>query len=208
MTTGHETGRPSLLVGTGNRGKIRELEELLAGVPLEICGLGDFPGLIEVEETGATFRENADLKAAGYARQSGQLSLADDSGLEVFALGGAPGVLSARFAGVENGYDVKITELLRQLDAAGTSDRRARFACAMSLASADGRIIFRTEGVCGGTIAEAPRGSGGFGYDPIFVPDGFDRTFGELDGEIKQQISHRARASREIVRYLLDFIVV
>jgi XTP/dITP diphosphohydrolase len=175
---------------------------------VELVSLGDFPDLKEIDETESTFRGNAELKASGYARQAGIWTLADDSGLEVDALGGAPGVYSARFAGAGSSYETKIAELLSQIGKAKNLDRRARFVCAMAIAGPDGNVSFTTEGRCEGAIAESPRGTRGFGYDPVFVPDGFDHTFGELPGDIKQQISHRGRAAREINRYLLDFIEV
>jgi len=197
-----------LLVATGNRGKVRELCELLADVPVELVSLCDFPDLKEIAETESTFRGNAELKASGYARQAGMWTLADDSGLEVDALGGEPGVYSARFAGAGSSYETKMAELLSRIEKAKNLDRRARFVCAIAIAAPDGKIEYTTEGRCEGAIAESSRGTRGFGYDPIFVPDGFDHTFGELPGDIKQQISHRGRATREIIRYLLDFIVV
>jgi XTP/dITP diphosphohydrolase len=197
-----------LLVATGNQGKIRELRGLLSDLPIELMGLNEIDGIIEIDETGATFRENAGLKATGYARQTGLWALADDSGLEVKSIGGAPGVQSARYAGTNTGYDVKIGTLLKQIDAVGGSDRRARFVCAMALADPEGTILYTAEGICEGRIARGPRGTFGFGYDPVFIPDGFDLTFGELRDDIKQQISHRARASAQIMRYLRDFIDV
>ena len=203
------TEQPSkLLVATGNAGKVRELAKLLSASPVELLGLRDALPMNEVVETGSTFRENAILKAAGYAQQSGLWSLADDSGLEVDALGGRPGVLSARYAGAETPYDRKIRSLLDELFEAGDTDRSARFVCSMAISDPHGSITFEATGVCQGKLANAPRGTNGFGYDPIFVPDGFEQTFGELDDDIKQQISHRARAAREIVRYLLGFFDV
>ncbi|HEV8591465.1 MAG TPA: RdgB/HAM1 family non-canonical purine NTP pyrophosphatase [Pyrinomonadaceae bacterium] len=197
-----------LLVATGNAGKVRELAKLLPTSPVELFGFRDALLMNEVAETGSTFRENAILKATGYAQQSGLWSLADDSGLEVDALGGRPGVLSARYAGAETPYDRKIRSLLDELSEAGDTDRSARFVCSMAISDPHGSITFETTGVCQGKLANTPRGTNGFGYDPIFVPDGFEQTFGELDDEIKQQISHRARAAREIVRYLLGFFDV
>jgi XTP/dITP diphosphohydrolase len=197
-----------LVLATGNAGKLRELRELFSPVSIEVRGLDDFSGIQDVEETGSTFYENASIKARGFARQIGGLCLADDSGLEIEALGNSPGVYSARFAGEGTGYDVKIAGLLAMLDETGDRRRRARFACVMALANPEGRIICTAEGICSGTIATEPRGQNGFGYDPIFVADGFDRTFGELDEETKHQISHRGQASRLILRYLLDFIGV
>jgi XTP/dITP diphosphohydrolase len=197
-----------LLVATGNAGKVRELAKLLSASPVELIGLNDMANLNDVAETGSTFRENAILKAAGYARQSGLWSLADDSGLEVEALGGRPGVASARYAGKETPYDQKIRSLLELLAETGDADRRARFVCSMAISDRNGKITFTAEGICEGKLANIPRGTNGFGYDPIFVPDGFEKTFGEFNDDIKQQISHRARASREIVRYLLGFFDV
>ena len=203
--TGNST---NLLLTTGNTGKVNDLAELLSHVPITLKNLGDYPGLRDVAETGMTFTENAKLKAIGFAKQSGELSLADDSGLEVEALGGAPGVHSARFAGETSGYDIKIPTLLDLLERTGDAHRRARFTCVMVLADPNGAILYTARGVCTGVIARDARGSGGFGYDPIFIPDGFDRTFGELDPKVKRRISHRAAAAKLIARYLLDFIVV
>jgi XTP/dITP diphosphohydrolase len=197
----------SLVLATGNAGKISELRDLLRDLPLELKSLRDFERVVDVDETGSSFRANAELKARGFATQTGHLSLADDSGLEIEALGNAPGVHSARFAGAA-GYDVKIPKLLTMLDDTGDAQRRARFVCVMALAGRDGRLIYTAEGVCGGTIADAPRGRNGFGYDPIFIPDGFGMTFGELGDEIKRSVSHRAKAAELIIRYLLDFIAV
>lgn len=199
--------RNGLVLATGNSGKIAELRDLFRDLPFELKSLRDFERLVDVDETGSTFRENAELKARGFALQTGQLSLADDSGLEIEALGNAPGVHSARFAG-DAGYDVKISKLLTMLEATGDAGRRARFVCVMALADAEGRIVYSAEGVCNGSIALAPRGENGFGYDPIFSPDGFDMTFGELGDHIKRSVSHRAKAAELIIRYLLDFIAV
>lgn len=197
-----------LIIATGNPGKIRELSQLLAGLPVTVRGLSDFENITEVEETGSTFSENAILKARGYALQTGAWTLADDSGLEVDALGKAPGVYSARFGGENSSFDAKMNEILAQLEQTGDNARRARFVCSMALANEIGEIMHVSEGKCEGRIGPEPRGSNGFGYDPIFIPDGFDGTFGELSDDIKQQISHRARAVSGIIRYLLDFKAV
>jgi XTP/dITP diphosphohydrolase len=196
----------NLLIATRNRGKVRELEEMLADLPVKLRSLNDFPNVVEPEENGATFIENAELKATYYARQTGLCALADDSGLAVAALGGAPGVLSARYAGAEASDAERIAKLLREIEAA--ENRAARFVCAMAIADASGAIKFVGEGVCEGFITDAPRGANGFGYDPIFVPEGFAETFGELSGEVKRQISHRARAVNKIIAYLRAFYVV
>ena len=194
-----------LVVGTNNAGKIRELNELLTDLPIELSGLNEFENVPDVEETGTTFTENAILKASSYARQTGFWALSDDSGLEVEALGGAPGVFSARYAGENAGDRKRIEKLLSELDAAGDRERRARFVCVMALADETGEIKFLAEGVCEGKIAPSPRGLNGFGYDPIFVPEGFTETFGELSSTVKQEISHRSRAIKKIIRFLRDF---
>ena len=195
----------SIVLATGNPGKIRELRELFSKAPVELKSLRDFEDIEDIEESGSTFEENAIIKARGFALQTLHLSLADDSGLEVEAIGNEPGIRSARFAGAETGYDIKIPKLLGMIDATGDEFRRARFVCVMALADAHGRTIHTAKGECPGSIAHAARGSGGFGYDPIFIPHGYDQTFGELGDDVKARISHRARAAELIIRYLLDF---
>lgn len=189
-----ETPPKELVIATRNRGKLVEVRELLHDLPVTLRSLRDFPASTEVEETGRTFADNASIKAAAYALQTGHWTLSDDSGLEVKALDGAPGVYSARYAG-ERATDADRMELLLS-ELARTSDltRRARFVCAVSLADPAGRILNVSTGTCEGRIAHAPSGSLGFGYDPIFIPEGFEHSFGELSSEIKQNISHRARA--------------
>lgn len=197
-----------LLIATNNAGKIRELSGLFSGMPVTLRALAEFPDIIEADETGSTFLENAILKAKSYAAQTGLMTLADDSGLEVNALDGAPGIYSARFVGEDTGFDVKIEHLLNLLAESERRERSARFVCSMAVADIYGGIKFTAEGLCDGMIAFSPRGNDGFGYDPIFVPDGFDMTFGELPEAVKQQISHRARACQEIMRFLRGFIAV
>lgn len=191
MTESHFS---ELLIATRNPGKIRELESLLGALPLRLRSLTEFPSIPEVDETGATFTENAVLKAVSYARQSALWTLADDSGLEVDALNGAPGVFSARYAGPEASDAQRVTLLLDELSRTNGQQRRARFVCVIAIADTDGQLAHVAQGSCDGHLAEAPRGTGGFGYDPIFIPDGYRQTFGELSVEIKQSISHRARA--------------
>lgn len=193
-----------IVIATANRGKIAEMEHLFRELPVKLRSLLEFKNISEVEETGGTFRKNAELKAAGYARQTGTTALADDSGLEIAALGNAPGVLSARFGG-DIGFGAKMSLVLQEMESAIDYTRDARFVCAMALADRAGKILITVEGICEGTIAPEPRGHMGFGYDPIFIPDGFNQTFGELPDEIKCQISHRARAAAKIIRYLLGF---
>jgi XTP/dITP diphosphohydrolase len=201
MTRANQT----LVLATGNQGKVRELRDLFRNIPYELKSLRDFEQIRDVDETGSTFEENAILKAQGFAIQTGHFSLADDSGLEVEALGNAPGVLSARFAGSDAGYDVKIAKLLQMIDATADRTRRARFVCVMAISDPNGNVLNTSRGICNGTIARAPLGKNGFGYDPIFIPDGFGQTFGELGDDVKSRLSHRARAAELIIRYLLDF---
>ena len=191
-----------LLVATGNAGKVRELSQLLAGLPLRLRLLSEFAGVPEAEETGATFAENATLKALHYSARTGLLTLSDDSGLAVDALGGAPGVYSARYAGAHATYAERMARLLGELEAVGGDDRRARFVCVIAVADPSSGSLETFEGVCEGRIARAPLGTGGFGYDPVFIPDGYDQTFGELPEGIKQSISHRARALARAARHL------
>lgn len=192
-----------LLIATKNVGKVKEIEELLANLPIRLFNLTDFPSVNEPEETGATFTENAVLKAKFYASYTGLWALADDSGLEVEALNGAPGIFSARYAGAEASNQERIEKLLGELG--NTGNRRARFVCAMAVSDGKGEIKFNAEGICSGSIALETRGEGGFGYDPIFIPDGFFATFGELSNDIKQQISHRKQAIGKIIQQLRRF---
>lgn len=191
-----------LLIATRNPGKIRELESLVGALPLRLRSLSEFPSIPEVEETGMTFTENAVLKAIGYASQSGLWTLADDSGLEVEALGGAPGVFSARYAGPEASDAERVTLLLDELSRTKDQQRRARFVCVIAVADLDGRVAHVAQGLCDGHLAHAPRGTGGFGYDPIFIPDGYQQTFGELPSEVKESISHRSRAFQAASTFL------
>ncbi len=195
----------NLLIATKNIGKIKELKELMANLPLQITDLSKFQSVTEPEETGATFAENAVLKARYYSKETGLWALADDSGLEVEALNNAPGIFSARYAGKGATDTKRIKKLLRELNETGNEERRARFVCAMAISDKNGAIKFTAEGICDGRIAFAASGANGFGYDPVFIPDGFSETFGELAGEIKQQISHRARAMAKIIQYLRGF---
>jgi XTP/dITP diphosphohydrolase len=194
-----------LLIATRNAGKVREMQPLLDGLPLSLRSLAEFPEIVEVEETGSTFTENASLKARGYAAQASLWTLADDSGIEVEALGGAPGVLSARYGG-EGASDAERTaRLLAELSRTNDEQRRARFVCVIAIADPAARLVHTSTGTCEGSIALAPRGDNGFGYDPVFIPDGFQKSFGELSSDIKQRISHRARALKAARSFLLDY---
>ena len=195
-----------LLIATRNTGKVKEIEELLADLPVTLRSLEDFANLPEPAETGSNFTENAALKAAYYALKTGLHAIADDSGLEVEALGGAPGIFSARYAGAHATDGEKIEKLLRELERTADKNRAARFVCAIALADETGRIIYTTEGICSGRIASAPSEKNGFGYDPVFIPENFSNTFGELSSGAKRKISHRSRAIRKIIAFLRDFI--
>ena len=195
----------SLVVATQNQGKLHELRQLLGDLPFKLYRLTDFPNISPIPETGISFIENASLKAVGYATQTGCLTLADDSGLEVEALDGAPGILSARYAGESASDAQRIEKLLLELSGIAAVKRSARFVSAVAIADGVGRILDVSVGECKGRIDFAPRGSEGFGYDPIFIPNGYDKTFAELKTEIKNEISHRARAlagAREFLRTL------
>jgi XTP/dITP diphosphohydrolase len=181
----------SLLLGTRNQGKLIEIESILADSGWSFSSLREFPDVGEAEENFVTFAENAISKAQFYAAATGLCALADDSGLEVAALGGAPGVFSARYAG-ENATDADRRNLL--LSELTGNDRRARFVSVVAIARANGEVLNISEGICDGTITFSPRGSNGFGYDPLFVPDGYSQTFAELPDTTKNLISHRARA--------------
>ena len=196
------TEHTELLVATNNAGKVRELSQLLLGAPLRLRLLNEFEGVEEAEETGTTFAENATLKALHYSAHAELLTLSDDSGLAVDALGGAPGVYSARYAGAHATYAERMARLLGEIEATGNEDRRARFVCVIAVADPLAGTVETFEGVCEGRIARAPRGTNGFGYDPLFIPDGHDRTFGELSEQIKHSLSHRARALAKAVRHL------
>jgi XTP/dITP diphosphohydrolase len=197
----------SLLVATGNLGKLEELRQLLGNLPFCLYGLDRFPGVQRISETGESFVENASLKATGYASQTRLLTLADDSGLEVDALVGAPGVFSARYAGEGASDAERTTKLLAELSNIEAPMRSARFVSAVAIAGSGGQILHISVGTCVGQISFAPRGSGGFGYDPIFIPIDYEQTFAELKPEIKNGISHRARALSGARRFLLTLTI-
>jgi XTP/dITP diphosphohydrolase len=189
-----------LVFATHNRNKLREVRQLLDLPSVELLGLDDLPGMPEVEEDGSTFAENATLKACGVSSWSGLPALADDSGLEVDALDGEPGVYSARYGGP--GADA-IDLLLHNLEGVPTGKRTARFRCAVAFVDPcnPGRVKLR-EGICEGFITEAPRGSNGFGFDPVFYMDELGCTFAEAPAEAKHGVSHRGKA----IRLMADFL--
>lgn len=180
-----------LVIATRNPHKIREIRAILQIPGLELLSAGDFPGVPEIPEDGETFQENAVKKAMALAMATKQWAMADDSGLEVDALDGEPGVHSARFAGEPVNYEANNRKLLALLG--DRADRRARFRCVLALSSPGGRVQI-VEGLCEGTITREPRGAHGFGYDPVFVPEGHTQTFAEMEPEEKNRLSHRARA--------------
>jgi XTP/dITP diphosphohydrolase len=193
----------TLLVATTNPGKIREIVPLLARTGSRVVTLADLPPMAEPEETGVTFWENARLKALAYARTSGLVTVAEDSGLAIDALGGEPGVRSARFLGADATYPDRFAEIFRRLRGLPGAPHTARFVTA--LAVADGTsLVFETETRIDGVLAPAPAGAHGFGYDPIFLYPPFGKTTGELSLEEKAAVSHRARAFRDLRRALFS----
>lgn len=199
----------TLLVATTNKGKLREIQSALEGVtiggtPLDVRLLPDDAGIAAPEETGSTFAENARLKALYYARATGMLTVAEDSGLEIDALDGAPGVLSARYPGAT--YAERFTRLFAEMAArgadVGAAERRSgRFVAALALAR-NGEVLFETEGIIEGRIADAPSGAGGFGYDPIFFYPPYGRTLADVSDAEKLRVSHRGAAFRELRAFL------
>jgi len=183
-----------LVLGTRNRKKRDELADLLKDLPLEVVDLTGYPSAPEIEETGTTFEENARLKAVGTAQALGQWVLAEDSGLVVPGLQGRPGVHSARYAGTHGDDEANNQKLLTELAPLPEDRRAAYYVCAAALANPQGEVIAVTEGRCHGTIIAERRGTGGFGYDPLFLVREYHQTFGELSLRVKQALSHRGRA--------------
>ena len=190
-----------LVVATTNQGKLREINAILNSAPVELVMLDAFPDIPEPEETGDTFAENARLKALYYAAATGLPSVADDSGLEIAALGNAPGVHSARWYGTD--YAIKFAKIYELLREQGVASSAARFVCHVALAH-EGQILYETAGTVEGTIAPEPKGTNGFGYDPIFFYPPFGVTLGELDLDRKGTLSHRGKAFRALRDYLED----
>ena len=187
-----------LVVATHNQGKLSEIRALLVGQQIEVLSAGDI-GLDEPEETENTFKGNARLKARAASRASGFVALADDSGLVIDALGGAPGIFSARWAGPNKDFSLAMQKVENKFSKTASLDRRAHFICSLSLAWPDNFDI-TVEGRVDGRIVWPPRGSRGFGYDPIFIPDGFNLTFGEMEPDQKHAIDHRADAFGQLLR--------
>jgi len=192
-----------VILATRNAGKVTEVAAIV-GEAAEVAGLDALPGIELPPEVGDTYEKNALSKARAVAGQAGILALADDSGLEVDALGGRPGVRSSRYAGPSCDPAANNEKLSREIEGVPAGERGARFVCVAALVAADGRERL-ARGEVEGTITTAPRGEGGFGYDPLFVPAGHERTFAEMSPHEKNLISHRARAFREIVKYVREF---
>lgn len=194
-----------IVVATKNAGKVKEIRTLLAGLPFEVVSPEILGDIAEPEETGNTFDDNAILKAEYYAAHTGMACLADDSGLEVDALGGAPGVYSARYAGIDATDDDNNARLLRELSKCGDTGRVARFCCSLAFCDDNGETIL-TRGICEGEIITEPRGTAGFGYDPLFYMAKYKKTLAEMSVAEKNLVSHRGKALRlmvdELKRYM------
>ena len=191
----------TVLLATSNLHKLEEFRAIFSDMPLRLLSLSDIQLAVDVEETGITFAENAELKASAYAQMSHMLTLADDSGLEIDALRGAPGVYSARYLGRDTSYEERFRVILKQLQGLPLDQRSARFRCVIAVAKPSGNIHM-VEGVVEGVIADRPRGTHGFGYDPIFFLPELGKTFAELEPEYKNRISHRARAAQSARKLL------
>jgi len=193
-----------VVIASKNRKKVEEIKKIFStiGIECEIHTLDEFPQVGKVEEDGHTFKENAIKKALHVSKTTGMIAIADDSGLEVEALGGAPGVKSARYSGPGADDRSNNEKLLRELEGIPDEQREARFVCCIALA--DGNNVQTFEGYVKGKIGHTPRGSNGFGYDPLFYPEGYDRTFAEMTDEEKNAISHRAMALKLLGEYLKE----
>ncbi|MBF0490540.1 MAG: XTP/dITP diphosphatase [Candidatus Omnitrophica bacterium] len=183
-----------LIVASRNKGKVKEIMELLEGLPFKVSSLLEYPDLPDVVEDGKTYKENALKKAITIAKITGKMTMSDDSGLEVAALNNAPGIYSARFAGEGKSEADKNQKLFRMLKGVPLSRRQCRYRCVIALSDGKGRQLGVVQGTCGGVVALKERGTHGFGFDPLFIVPRYNQTFGELDSSIKAKISHRARA--------------
>jgi XTP/dITP diphosphohydrolase len=195
--------KPKLLLATGNKGKLEELRQLLTGVPFDLISPSDIGLNLDVHESGKTYAANARLKARAFEAASGLLTLADDSGIEVDALDGAPGVISSRYAGSGVSDNQRMAYLLTKLTEIPWEERNARFRCVMAIASPHGELKM-CSGSCRGIITFAPKGTDGFGYDPVFYFPKLGKTMAELPSEIKNHISHRAKAAARARKNLFE----
>ena len=190
-----------LVLASGNKGKLAEFQRLLEGLDVQIHSMKEYPEIGEIVEDGSTFAENALIKARAVCKATGKPAMADDSGLAVDALNGAPGIYSARFAGEQRSDADNNAKVLQLLEGVEDSKRTARFFCVIAIVLPDGRE-YTAEGTCEGTILHALRGEGGFGYDPLFYVESLDKTFAELTMEEKNRISHRGNANRKAVEII------
>lgn len=190
-----------IVIATRNMKKIEEIRRILHGIPVTLFSLDDFPGCEEVKEDADTFEGNAVKKAVAVASYSKKTAIADDSGLEVYALGGAPGVYSARYAGEETNDKKNLEKVLKEMENVEEGKRGGKFVCVIALAFPDGKVE-TFEGFVEGSIGREPKGFNGFGYDPVFYPEGHDRTFAEMSAEEKDSLSHRGRALRKFREYV------
>lgn len=190
-----------LVLATNNKGKVVEIKQKLKNFPFIIESLQDYPQIPEIEENGNTFLENSIIKATTVTSFTGLPALADDSGLEIDYLNGSPGIFSSRWG---KNDDERISRVLKELEGIPEEQRQARFICVMSLATPKNKI-YSSEGVCEGKIGFQPRGHAGFGYDPIFIPDGYNHTFAEIGEEEKNRISHRAKALNDIIPKIVTY---
>jgi XTP/dITP diphosphohydrolase len=190
-----------LLIATGNIGKVKEIQEKLKEYPIVIESLQDYPQIPEIKEDGKTFSENSILKATAVSSYTSLPALADDSGLEIDYLGGKPGLYSSRWG--KNDRE-RVERVLKELEGVEEARRKARFICVMSLVIPENKV-FTTQGICSGKITFLPQGDGGFGYDPIFIPDGYEQTFAQMGKKIKNKISHRAIALDKMIPQIITY---
>jgi XTP/dITP diphosphohydrolase len=191
-----------LVIATRNKKKRQEIEEILKDCDIDILSLEDYPEFPDIKEEGTTFEDNAVKKSRVVAKLANKWALADDSGLEVEALGGRPGVHSARFAGKEQNDEANIRKLLKLMDGIPKEKRKARFSCFIAISKPTGEVVKIVKGSCEGWIGLKPRGRHGFGYDPVFIASGQSKTFAELKPELKNQISHRAKALKKVKEFI------
>lgn len=199
------TEKTEMILGTRNHGKVAEFRSLFKGMQIKLMSFYDFPDVPPVVEDGKTFQDNAAKKAKAIAKATGRTAVSDDSGLEVHFLNGVPGVYSARFAGERATDRDNARKVLKMLDGVAWEERSARFVCVICAATPKGKIV-SAEGTCTGTISFEMRGSHGFGYDPIFIPDGYQMTMAEIEPELKNKISHRADAMKKFRKVLKGFV--
>ena len=199
------TEKTEMILGTRNHGKIAEFRSLFKGMQIKLLSFYDFPDVPPVVEDGKTFQDNAAKKAKVIAKATGRTAVSDDSGLEVDFLNAVPGVYSARFAGERATDRDNARKVLKMLDGVAWEERSARFVCVICAATPKGKIV-SAEGTCTGTISFEMRGSHGFGYDPIFIPDGYQMTMAEIEPELKNRISHRADAMKKFRKVLKGFV--